>query len=50
MLRYGHSKDGVYQESNVGIQHLSIASKKEYLWSGILGSKVALAPQKIAEG
>ncbi|BBJ31214.1 hypothetical protein RAS_03230 [Rickettsia asiatica] len=49
-VRYGHSKDGSYQESNVGIQHLSIASKKQNLWSGILGGKVALAPQKIAEG
>lgn len=49
-IRYGHSKDGSYQESDVGIQHLSIASKKQHLWSGILGTKVALAPQKIAEG
>ena len=29
---------------------MSIASKKQHLWSGILGGKVALAPQKIAEG
>ncbi|WP_338050474.1 autotransporter outer membrane beta-barrel domain-containing protein [Rickettsia tillamookensis] len=49
-IRYGHSKDGSYQESDVGIQHLSIASKKQHLWSGILGGSVALAPQKIAEG
>lgn len=49
-IRYGHSKDDTYQESDVGIQHLSIASKKQHLQSGILGSKVALAPQKIAEG
>lgn len=49
-VRYGHSKDGSYQESGVGIQHLSIASKKQNLWSGILGGSVALAPQKIAEG
>ncbi|MCZ6884432.1 autotransporter outer membrane beta-barrel domain-containing protein [Rickettsia helvetica] len=35
-VRYGHSKDGSYQESNVGIQHLSIVSKKQNLWSGIL--------------
>lgn len=49
-IRYGHSKDGTYQESNIGIQHLSIASKKQHLWSGILGGSVALVPQKIAEG
>ncbi|GAA5252962.1 hypothetical protein [Candidatus Rickettsia kedanie] len=39
-IRYGHSKDGTSQKSNVGIQHLSIASKKQHLCSGILGGSV----------
>ncbi|WP_331270697.1 autotransporter outer membrane beta-barrel domain-containing protein [Rickettsia bellii] len=46
-IRYGYIKDGTYQESGAGIQHLSIASKKQNIWSSIVGGNVSLAPQKI---
>ncbi|HJD56078.1 MAG TPA: autotransporter domain-containing protein, partial [Rickettsia endosymbiont of Pyrocoelia pectoralis] len=46
-IKYGYSKDGQYQESNIGIQSLNVAAKKHNLWSSVLGGKIALAPQKI---
>ncbi|WP_341789552.1 autotransporter outer membrane beta-barrel domain-containing protein [Rickettsia endosymbiont of Polydrusus tereticollis] len=49
-VRYGYSKDGMYKEGDIGIQHLTIAAKKQNLWTDILGGSVALAPQKISEG
>ncbi len=42
-IRYGHSKDDTYQESDVvGIQHLSIASKSSIIERYFIGGKVAL--------
>ncbi|MFY9589654.1 autotransporter domain-containing protein [Rickettsia endosymbiont of Halotydeus destructor] len=48
-VRYGHAKDGVYNESNIGVQHLSVASEAQNLWTGILGGKVVFTAQKISD-
>lgn len=51
-IRYGHSKDNTYQESDVvGIQHLSIGSKSS-IYRAVFQAvrQSSLAPQKIAEG
>ncbi|WP_342270412.1 autotransporter outer membrane beta-barrel domain-containing protein [Rickettsia endosymbiont of Orchestes rusci] len=48
-IRYGSSKDGIYKDSDLGVQHLTVAAKSQNLWTGIVGTKILFTPQRVAE-
>ncbi|MFY9589771.1 autotransporter domain-containing protein [Rickettsia endosymbiont of Halotydeus destructor] len=49
-IRYGYTQDGTYNESDRGIQHLSVSSKAQNTWTGIIGGRVKFAPITVVEG